>query len=46
MSNQKNGNISMKEATNTDKKITGRATFKKITCPFDLDAMFSLQFST
>jgi hypothetical protein len=36
----------MQEAVNTDKKQTGKATFKKLVCPFDLDAIFSLQFST
>lgn len=35
----------MKEAVNTDKKETGRATFKKLVCPFDLDAIFSMQYS-
>jgi hypothetical protein len=32
----------MTDAINTDKKPTGRATFKKLVCPFDLDAIFSL----
>lgn len=36
----------MQSATNAGKKETGRATFKKIVCPFDLDAIFSLQFNT
>jgi hypothetical protein len=35
----------MKEATNVDKVTTNKATFKKIVCPFDLDAVFSLQYS-
>jgi hypothetical protein len=34
----------MQQAKNVDK--TGRATFKKLECPFDLDAIFSMQFST
>jgi hypothetical protein len=36
----------LKEAVNVDKSATGRATFKKIVCPFDLDAIFSMQYST
>jgi len=32
----------LKEAVNVDKSATGRATFKKIVCPFDLDAIFSM----
>jgi len=32
----------MKEAVDVDKSATGRATFKKIVCPFDLDAIFSM----
>ena len=36
----------MQEAVNVDKKATGRATFKKLVCPFDLDSIFSMQFST
>lgn len=34
----------MQEAVNAS-KTPGRATFKKVVCPFDLDAIFSLQFN-
>jgi hypothetical protein len=36
----------MQEAVDVDKNATGRATFKKVVCPFDLDAIFSMQYST
>jgi hypothetical protein len=36
----------MKEVENTAKSANGKATFKKVVCPFDLDAIFSMQFST
>ncbi len=39
-------NNAMKDAVNLDKQATGRATFKKLVCPFDLDAIFSMQYST
>jgi hypothetical protein len=32
----------MREAVNLDKKATGKATFKKVVCPFDLDAILSV----
>lgn len=36
---------SMKEAVNVDKVTTHKATFKKIVCPFDLEQIFSMQYS-
>jgi len=36
----------MKDAVNLDKQKTGRATFKKLVVPFDLDSIFSMQYST
>lgn len=36
----------MREAVNVDVKKTGRATFKKLVCPFDLNEIFSMQFNT
>jgi hypothetical protein len=36
----------LKDAVNIGANATGRATFKKIVCPFDLDAIFSMQYST
>ena len=39
-------NAEMKDAVNLDKTRTGKATFKKIVCPYDLDAILSVQFST
>lgn len=35
----------MQDADNVDKPKTGNVTFKSIVCPFDLDAIFSLQYS-
>jgi len=35
----------MKEATKVDKITTKKASFKKIICPFDLDSIFSMQYS-
>lgn len=35
----------MKEATNVDKLATNKVTFKKLVCPFDLDSIFSMQYS-
>ena len=35
----------MQEAKNADVPTMGKATFKKIVCPFDLDQVFSMQYS-
>ena len=35
----------MKEATNVDKITTNKVSFKKLICPFDLDSIFSMQYS-
>ena len=35
----------MKDATNVDKVATNKVTFKKLVCPFDLDSIFSMQYS-
>ena len=35
----------MKEATNVDKLTTNKVSFKKLVCPFDLDSIFSMQYS-
>ena len=35
----------LKEAKNVAIVNTNKATFKKLVCPFDLDAVFSMQYS-
>jgi len=33
------------EATSVNQSLVNKVSFKKIVCPFDLDAIFSMQFN-